>query len=234
MQILYHRRHRFQQPLGSGGRSAHAHIVVAAEPVALDLIGAHHPVGADVHALAEPAQHLSVGALAAAHEHYYIVAAGKAHQLAVPVRNLPADGVVDRQQAGVNHFGGQPFAELVVLHRALGGLGENLYAARGVQPSLSHKVLELSQVLHHKGIAVHLAHQAQHLRMANLAENHYLSVRLARMQLCIRLADALLYPQHHRAGKIQHLEALLLRQLIRRRRLTVGPDQESRGGGGSP
>ena len=120
------------------------------------------------------------------------------------------------------HTAGKRGAEFFIFHRALGGLREDIHGAVQVDLPGSYGLLQLEQVLHHARISIHLAHQPQHLGVAYLSENDYLAILLGGT----RLAYALLYLQHHRAGEIHHLPAHLLRNPVCLGRLSVGTDQQ--------
>ena len=96
------------------------------------------------------------------------------------------------------------------------------YDPKKVNLPRSYRLLKLGQTLHHRSISPDLAHQPQHLGVAYLSENDYLAILLGGT----RLAYALLYLQHHRAGKIHHLPAHFLRNPVCLGRLSVGTDQQ--------
>ena len=74
------------------------------------------------------------------------------HQMFMPVRDLRADGVMDRDTVAE---GTDPGADVGVLVRALGGLGEDFHGLREVDAG--EDFLQHGPVLHHDGVAIDLA-----------------------------------------------------------------------------
>ena len=77
MQIFYHRCNSLEKPLGRRSRSADANFVLRTEPHRIELLRPADMVRTDVDALAQLAEHASVGARAARHKHDDVVRAGK-------------------------------------------------------------------------------------------------------------------------------------------------------------
>ena len=196
-------------------------MVAVADPGRVDVGGAADAVGAGILRPAQVEEDLSVGTGHAGDEKNEVVRACELHQMLVPVRDLGADGVMDRDTVAEGADAG---ADVGVLIGALGGLGEDFHGFREVDAG--EDVLQHGPVFHDDGVAVHLAQKAHDLGMADFPEDDECSVLSVRVQAGIGFADVLLQLEYHGAGAVDDGKAVAAGMDIGRRRLAMGPDED--------
>ena len=157
-------------------------MVAVTDPVRVDVVGGADAIGAGVLGPAQVEEDLSVGTGLAGDEQNQVVRAGELHQMLMPVRDLRTDGVMDRDATAE---GADPGADIGVFGRALGRLGEDFHGFGEVDAGKD--VLQHRPVLHHDGVAIHLAQQTQDLGMADFSEDDQRPVLSVRVQAGIGL-----------------------------------------------
>ena len=201
----------FHQPFGGGGGAADAdgELLVLLHRILeglkrIDFCGTVYHIGLRVRACTFLEERPSVAALAAADEEDNVVAAGKVADVGDAVGHLSANGV------GVGEGSRGGYVCLNVLHnlpeplQGLGGLRVESDVAGEVELG------SLLGCLDDDGCAFGLAHEAEHLGVAALAEDDNL---LAVLRIgYIFPFDTFLQVQHHGAGGIDQVNLVLLGQ----------------------
>ena len=177
-------------------------------------------MGARVYATAQVEEDTAVGTGFSGDEKDEVVRPGKGFQVLVPVRHLRADGVMDRH---VDAEGTHPVTDFRIFRGTLRRLGKDLDGLGEVD--FPETGFQHSPVLHHEGVAAHLAEQAQNLRVPDFSEDDECPVEPVRMQAGIGFPDMLLQLQHDRAGAVDDLQAAVPGFRICLRRFAVGPDE---------
>ena len=209
--------HLLHQPLGRGGGPANANGTRPGEQRVVYLVRAVYQVGVGVDLQALREEHLAVGAFLAADKEDEVVPGGEAADVGYAVGHLPADGVVVLEGGLGRDVRLDVVHNMAELVQRLGGLRVEAYALAEVQLG------DFLQLLYDDGLALRLAHEAQHLGMAVLAVDDDLLVLPSGVML---LLDAFLQFEHHGAGGVYDFYVVAAGRVVGFGRFAVGAQQD--------